>query len=128
MKRFAITLFALLYLVSSSGLAINNFYCCGKLKKTSLLLDEEVFKKCKCSKDDNCCNTETVYVKVKDNHSPVNSLKLSCSEFANQFNVYVTTVTDPYFVSHAWNEWTAIHAPPLISKQPVYLQVENFRI
>lgn len=128
MKQFAITLFALLYLVSSSGVAINNFYCCGKLKKTSLFEVKDVFKNCKGNKLPGCCDNKTVIVKIKDKHSPVNTLKLACHEFANQFNVYVTTVTEPFFASHAWNEWTAIHAPPLISKHPAYLTVQNFRI
>ncbi len=85
MKRFIVTLFALLYLMSASGVAINRLYCCGKLKKTSVFLEKDVFKNCKCDKKSGCCDTKTVLVKVQDNHSPAKEIKLTVKDFSNQF-------------------------------------------
>lgn len=129
MKKITVILLTLLYLVSTSGMAISNFYCCGKLKETYIFNHHDYGKDCKGNKKTKgCCDTKTVYYKVKDNHSPSTEVKANSSDFSKfLFNPFI-----PLFIfQHASNQtnlFEFLHAPPLISKQPVYLFVRNFRI
>jgi hypothetical protein len=68
-KRIAILFLTLIYAISASGIGINKFYCCGKLKSVHLnLLHEE---KHTCSKDKakkGCCETTYHTLKLKETH------------------------------------------------------------
>jgi hypothetical protein len=71
MQRVIAIALMLVYLVTSSGVAWSKFYCCGKLKETSLFLNTAEKKSCKANdKEDGCCNTQTYFVKVTDDHAP----------------------------------------------------------
>ncbi len=71
MKRFLLLSIAAIYLLSCTGMAVNSFYCCGKLKSVSL---SEI--SLKHVKNDGCCNTTSQIFKIKDQHlsSAVTSL------------------------------------------------------
>ncbi|HKR03259.1 MAG TPA: hypothetical protein VJY62_01380 [Bacteroidia bacterium] len=128
MKRIAVILFTLLYLVSASGIAISNFYCCGKLKETYLLNPKYISNDCKGNKLPGCCDTKTVLIKVKDNHSPSQQLKSFTNDFSIQLFGGVHLINDIFLSADESPLFAFIHAPPLISKSPVYLSVCNFRI
>lgn len=129
MKKFAVIFFTLLYLVSTSGIAWSNFYCCGKLKETYLFNHYNYGKDCKQDKKvPGCCDTKTFFAKVKDNHAPSTDLKVNGADCSKLLH--------PLFIAQfifqneniATTSFAFLHAPPLISKQPVYLSVCNFRI
>ena len=129
MKKIAVIFFTLLYLVSTSGIAYSSFYCCGKLKETYLFTHYNFGKDCKGNKKDpGCCDTKTFFAKVKDHHTPSTDIKVIGADFNN--------ILHPLFLAHfifqnesiQTTSFAFIHAPPLISKQPVYLSVCNFRI
>ena len=131
MKKVALLFFTLIYLVSVSGVAWGNFYCCGKLKETFLFSSKQavkISKSCKGNKLPGCCDTKTFFSKVKDNHSPSNAVKVADTFGkkllqSNAFELPISQST--YFVT---GSFTPLHAPPLISKQPVYLSICTFRI
>ena len=129
MRRTTAILLTLIYLVSTSGIALSNFYCCGKLKETYFFSHHDYGKKCKGNKKaSGCCDTKTIYYKVKDNHFPSTEVKAKGGDFTKiLFNAFL-----PLFIfqnaSSQTASFTFLHAPPLISKQPVYLSVCNFRI
>ena len=129
MKRITVILITLLYLVSTSGVALSNFYCCGKLKETFIFSHHDYGKDCKGNKKaSGCCDTKTVYFKVKDNHSLSTEVKANGADFTKLLhNIFL-----PLFIFQNASSQAAsfafLHAPPLISKQPVYLSVCNFRI
>ncbi len=128
MKKIILVFFTLLYLVSTSGITLSNFYCCGKLKETYIFSHHDYGKNCKGSKKPGCCDTKTVCCQVKDNHSPSTKIKVGTPTF----NVIIHTTALSLFTFQNLNSETLfstnLHAPPLLSKQPVYLAVSNLRI
>jgi hypothetical protein len=73
MKRLIAIVFALLYLGSVSGWALNLHYCGGELNCISLLVKDDC---CACpeEKEPGCCNDEGLFIKASDDcHTSVNT-------------------------------------------------------
>ena len=71
MKRVIIIVLACIYTVSCFGMTASSFYCCGKLASVSLSLGLQG----KVQPDKHkCCKTETLSLKIKDNHVSSNLL------------------------------------------------------
>jgi hypothetical protein len=69
MKRFIVTILALLYFTVSSGMVMNIHYCMGKIR--SVKLQATAKKMCGCKKQQekkSCCKTEHKLIKVQDSH------------------------------------------------------------
>ncbi len=128
MKRITVILLTLLYFVSTSGVAVSNFYCCGKLKETYIFIHHDYGKNCKGSKKSGCCDTKTVYFKVKDNHSPSTEVKVNTPDSQKLIHAAILSLFTLQNLDSETISFAYLHAPPLISKQPVYLAVCNFRI
>ena len=126
MKKITVIFFALLYLVSTAGVAWSNFYCCGKLKEVYFFSSKNSSKDCKGNKRSGCCDTKSFSFKVKDNHSPSAQVKVNGAD-VKLFNYPVSSVNLPC-IAYKTYSFALAHAPPLISKQPVYISVCNFRI
>jgi hypothetical protein len=118
----------MLYLISISGLAINTFYCCGKFKESYLLTSKFLPKNCKGNKLPGCCDTKTVLLKVKDKHAPSVSVKSWNSDFFINLFTFKSKDSNVDYRGYQATLLSCIHAPPLLSKQPVFLAVNNFRI
>ena len=125
MKRFAITVFALLYFISTTGIAWTSFYCCGKLKNTYIYHLNNQSKDCKGDKQaSGCCDTKAFYAKIKDDHSPV-TFKIDLTDAGTVlFTLPFTSLYNNVVESLS----TFAHAPPILNEQPVYLALNNFRI
>lgn len=129
MKRIAVIFLIFLYTASTSGIAINSFYCCGKLKEVYVLKSSNLSKNCKGNKSaPGCCDTKTSFTKVKDNHSPSTELKLPVETASKLFFLFSFDLNYFFSFQQALFSFSFIHAPPLINKQTVYLSVCNFRI
>lgn len=129
MKRVAVIFLALLYITSTSGVALSNFYCCGKWKETFLFSHHDYGKDCKQNKKvPGCCDTKTILVKVNDSHSGSQQVKVNDNNFSKQMFTVAHTIIQPFLSSDDSHSFAFVHVPPLISKQPVYLSVCNFRI
>ncbi|UEG48662.1 hypothetical protein LK994_08435 [Ferruginibacter lapsinanis] len=63
MKRLLLIAILITYSISSFGVSINYFYCCGKLKSVSLTPDIKE-EKCKARSGKGCCKNETVVIKL----------------------------------------------------------------
>jgi hypothetical protein len=128
MKRLAVISFTLLYFLSVSGVAVNYFFCCGKFKEAYIFHCKSTPKNCKGNKLPGCCQTKTIFVKVKDDQSGSTQVKINPVQFSfNFFSAQLISVQPVIFPGHA-SFITSAHAPPLISSEPVYLVVNNFRI
>ncbi len=75
-KKCAILLITLLYLGTTTGVAFNLNYCCGKL--VSLKVDQPV-KKCAmpAMASPGCCKSTHINIKVKDAHEASGQLHVS---------------------------------------------------
>ncbi len=86
MKKIATILLLLIYTSTSFGLGIKQFYCCGKLKTTSISFVQTSKDDCNKSESENCndgnelkkcCKTEFHSFKVKDAHKSAEEIFLS---------------------------------------------------
>jgi len=71
MKRVIVLFLMLIYCISSFGMGIERYYCCGKLASVSLTLS--FLEKPHIDKG-KCCKTAHVSIKIKDNHTTSNAV------------------------------------------------------
>ena len=64
MKKFLVIAILISYSIASFGVSLNYFYCCGKLKTVSLVVNTEE-KSCKSKSTKGCCENKTVTIKLK---------------------------------------------------------------
>ena len=118
----------LIYSLSSFGIGVNQFYCCGKLKSTSITYTQGSKEKCgnENSKSD-CCRNKYQFFKVKDNHVAADTISNPVKHFSN-----LHLFTPSFEVMPLANEPTDIanasHAPPILHCISVYILNCNFRI
>ncbi len=128
MKTIAAILLFSIYSLSTFGIALKGFYCCGKLKSVTVTLADE--GKNKCNKNNNekgCCKTKYQFYKVKDNH--ITAAELTTPIKYNTDNLIFYSFY-PY-VSFPLQEIDIInasHAPPLYSGVSLYISNCIFRI
>jgi len=69
MKKITLIFLITIYSLSVVGLGVRQFYCCGKLKATTVTFVQEVKEKCSSSKAmRDCCKIKYQSLKVKDSH------------------------------------------------------------
>ena len=69
MKKITVILLLSIYSISTLGLSLKSFYCCGNLKTVTISISQDDQQKC--ANDDgtsDCCKTKYQFFKVKDNH------------------------------------------------------------
>jgi hypothetical protein len=127
MKRFGVIACVLLYAVSSLGVTVRQFYCCGRLESTSFAINS--FGKGNHndnSENKGCCDTRYQSFKVKDNHVPaseVNSPALVASAVHHFYSVLLLPVTSADKAAP-----TANHSPPPCAGNSIYIAICVFRI
>jgi hypothetical protein len=63
-KRILVIAILISYSIASFGVNLNYFYCCGKLKTVSLVVNTEE-RYCKSKSTKSCCDNKTVTIKLK---------------------------------------------------------------
>ncbi len=128
MKKIALVLLICVYALSSFEVGIKQFYCCGKLKSTTISFVQEI--KGKCGKGDEkseCCWTKFKSLKVKDTHIAAADVSNPVKHFTD-----LHLFTPSFEVTALANEPIDIanpsHAPPAHHGIPVYILNCNFRI
>jgi len=128
MKKLALTFLTAVYLLFTIGVAVNQFYCCSKLKSVSFFLSNNDQGTCKNeTNNDECCKTKHHYLKVDDSHFASNAIFLAkkhCSILHVNFPIVEFNVPPIHQAFELYN----INAPPGITKTPVYVFNCNFRI
>jgi CDGSH-type Zn-finger protein len=126
MKRFTVTILALLYFTISTGMVVNIHYCMGKV--SSVNVDVLAKNLCACGKKQTkgCCKTEHKFIKLEDNHKAsfadvvLNVPAQDIEHSYNLINAPLIGLTD----KAAFNN----HSPPILYQQDIYLQNCVFRI
>ncbi|WP_295670944.1 hypothetical protein [uncultured Mucilaginibacter sp.] len=117
MKRIALILLSAIYLLSSTGVAANSYYCCGILQSTSF--SESPKASCKMNMPmKNCCKSKKQYFKVKDQHVNPSAFGLYTKlapAMAVLYLPFIANLNIPargivYFNNHAPPDWR--HATP----------------
>jgi hypothetical protein len=129
MKKASLLILIVIYAVSSFGIGIRAFYCCGKLKSVHVSFVQEA--KEKLAKGEagagNCCKTTHHFFKVKDNHKaadniyPISVPVTQLYDLGSIFNAPVY-FTEPVAVSNR------SHAPPIAGSVPIYVSNRVFLI
>ena len=129
MRYFLTTILSIIYLVVSSGFAINLHYCMNKLHSWELGVSEkDQCGKCgmKSQKKNSCCRDEVKLVKLQQDtltaKATVFNFGFSALAAATSFYVLLPFKSFESFTAHP------IHGPPLIHKQDTYLRNCVFRI
>jgi hypothetical protein len=127
-RKGSVILLLLIYAISSSGMSIRQFYCCGKLKSVSLVIDN--FPKQDCDKgdgNDGCCKNKFQYFKIKDTH-------LASSELIAPYLLHLDLAVplDDFLAKIvALQNEIALNSgpsPPATTTVPIYLSNCVFRI
>jgi hypothetical protein len=126
-KHIALILLSAVYLLSSTGIAANSYYCCGVLQSTSISESPKVGCKMNITMK-NCCKTKKQYFKVKDQHiggSAISFYSKLSPETAVPYLIFIGSIKIPvreivYFNSNAPPDWRP--------KTPAYIQNCTYRI
>ena len=126
MKKYIAILLCCLYLVSTYGISVSRFYCCGVLKTQDVGL---AFFSKQTAKDDACCRHTQTVIKVSDNQQE------KTVAYSFQANSFDAACTKPPVVNwHFANVFLAHHvnlanAPPgPQAAVPLYIQLCTYRI
>ncbi|MGG9963721.1 hypothetical protein [Ferruginibacter sp. SUN106] len=129
MKKITAIFLITIYSLTTLGIGIRQFYCCGKLKSTNITLVQEA--KEKCSNSDGmkgCCKTQFKSLKVKDSHFAADGITAFVKHFSD---LHVATpllevkapANEPVVVANASNA-----PPPKLNGVPVYILNCTYRI
>ena len=128
MKKIALIFLISIYTLSVLGIGIRQFYCCGKLKSTSITLILEV--KEKCGKSDamkGCCKTKFKNFKIKDSHVAADEI----AGFVKHFTELHLSIPS-FEIKALANEPIVVantsHAPPERHAVPIYILHCAYRI
>jgi len=117
----------MIYMLSSLGMAVNRFYCCGRLASVKLILALPDQNDVKAKTKDNCCKNERKSLKIKDTHFSADVLILDAPMPAllpepirfSQVNLFTDRAdVQPY----------QANAPPGQPETPIYILNCTYRI
>jgi len=126
MKKFTVTVLALIYMLSTLGVSAERFYCCGKLARTSFALGDSGNSVNTNSKKGDCCRTTKQSFKVKDQHVIAKMLDVTAKTFVAllpsviPFRSVAVNVLQPTVY--------CANAPPDRKQTPIYLLNCTYRI
>ena len=129
-KKFIILLITVCYFLSVTGTTIDKFYCCGKLKKTSIFFRLEHKTSCskKMSMKKGCCLYDQSFYKVKDTHQSEVSTTTPDPLIVESVRFYTDCIpTKNLTTKVALLQYS--NGPPLsYFEPPLFLLNSNFRI
>ena len=113
MKNAALLLLISIYSMSTFGVNLKEFYCCGRLKSVTLTLHEFENRKCNKANDKSgCCKTKFQFYIVNDKHIASDILNTPLKHFtylvpfAPDLQIICPAVQQPAFAK-------SNHPPPL---------------
>jgi hypothetical protein len=129
MKKIAAILLILTYSMSSFGIGLREFYCCGKLKSVSILIINVEKEKCnKAANQEGCCKTKYQHFKVKDNHIAIAGFTVPVKFYSDSYSFTVVAQSISAITQLTEVNALPVHAPPLHQAVPVYIANCVFRI
>jgi hypothetical protein len=128
MKKVALLLMICIYALSSFGLGIRQFYCCGKLQSTTIGFVQEAKEKCGMGDENSgCCKTEFKSLKIKDNHVAADGIGCPVKCFTD-LHLFIPSFEVSALANKPTDIANASHAPPPYNSISVYVLNCNFRI
>lgn len=130
MKKSVAILLLLIYIISTSGVAIRAHYCCGKLKSINLVLDSYSDKKESChglnlAKD--CCKDKVATSTISSDQKAPNSI-ISDNSLKDVLDC-VSAVSHGFFEAYDDADTCATaYVSPSHSGQGIYLTIKVLRV
>ena len=128
MKKIAIILLLGVYSLSTLGLSLKSFYCCGKLKSVTVTITQD--QQQNCANNDgmsDCCKTKYQFFKLKDNHVAGDVVTTPALHFC-----YLHLFTSSFRIINYPSEKNEVanlsNAPPLHHTVPEYIFNRVFRV
>jgi hypothetical protein len=127
LKKVVLILMINIYAVSSFGIGIRQFFCCGRLKSTDITLIDHNKKKCDNGNGSGgCCKTTYKIFKVKDAHYA--SGEINCPDKFFLDIPQVAFVSEPARLPVSSKSIAnSCHAPPS-TEIPIYILHCVYRI
>ena len=101
------------YSLSTFGIGVKQFYCCGKLKSTGIALVQQDYKEKKGKgRMGCCCNTKFKSLKVKDFHIAADA-KNTSGKYFPALHLFTRSFDIAALANESKFLANAIHAPPL---------------
>lgn len=129
MKKVSAILLFTIYSLTTLGIGIRQFYCCGKLKSTSITLVQDAKEKCTNSNAmKGCCKTQFKSVKAKDSHVAADAITVLVKHFTDwhtttpSYEINVS-VYEPLVVANTSNA-----PPPKLHGVATYILNCTYRI
>lgn len=119
MKRSISICLMLLYVMLSTGVALNIHYCAGKI--SSITINYKSDPNCGCGGESksNCCKDKQAYVKVKDSHQYPADVKVKPIISANFLLSNVLDKSENTDIAEVITQ--ATHSPPKYLKKELHL-------
>jgi hypothetical protein len=128
MKKLALIAMICMYAISSVGIGIKAFYCCGQLKSTSIGFIQQPNDNCGMDNEPGgCCKTSFKSLQVKDSHVAADVIHFSAKHFIQAAICYHSFETG-LFTANSIPTAHQTHAPPLLKDLPVYKLICSYRI
>ena len=128
MKKIALILLTIIYALSSFGIGIKQFYCCGKLKFTSISFVQDAKERCsKGNERSGCCKTKYQSLKVKDTHITADAINNPVKYFSAAI-IFNSSFENAALAQQQPVVSNPSHAPPLHNGLPIYILHCVYRI
>ena len=128
MKKISLILMICIYSLSTLGLGVRQFYCCGKLKSTDITFVQESKGKCGMGTEkDGCCKFKFKSLKVKDSHVAADGIATPVKHFTD-LHLYTPSFEIITLANQPMNVTNTSHAPPLCCGLPIYILNCVYRI
>ena len=119
-RKSVLILLLTIYALSSFGIGIKQFYCCGKLKSTDIRFVEQDNKKCgNGDESDGCCKTKYQVFKVKDFHVAAEAINIP-AKFFTDLHVLTSPIEIVALSIESKSITDPIHGPPPLNV-PIYI-------
>ena len=128
MKRTALFLLTAIYMLSTLGVVADSYYCHGKLRSTSVVIQHSSFPGCKMHDQmKNCCKTKKQFYKVSDLHIYAASLSLGTRMFPAIQVLFLVSQTKVNIAAREVFD-SNVNPPPKGIITPAYILNCNYRI
>ena len=121
MKKFIISIVAVLYITISSGIVFNVHYCLGKISSVKIDLLANNLCGCGSKKESKgCCKTEHKFIKIEDNHQ-ASFIDVVFQSPVQKIPSIYNFINTPLIQKNEVNTFNT-HSPPLLSKRYSYIR------
>ncbi len=121
MKKAALILLISIYSLCTLGIGIKQFYCCGKLKSTSISFVQYDNEKCsKGNEKKGCCQTKFQSLTIKDSHFAADAVITPVKSFT-ELHLLTPLFNPASFTNNPAIVANTSHPPPLHQSVPVYI-------